>query len=54
MTLTEANLIWTDCYASTDLTLWAKYSDRQRREAIEVRDQAANGQWGIWNISDRH
>jgi hypothetical protein len=54
MTLTEANTIWTACYASDDLTLWGNYTDAQRRQAIETRDAHANGgQWGIWTISDR-
>jgi hypothetical protein len=53
MTLTEANTIWTACYASDDLTLWDQYTSTQRDQAIAVRDQTANGQWGIWNISDR-
>ena len=54
MTLTEANLIWFDCYQSTDLTLWDRYSSDQRLQAIQTRDAHANGgQWGIWNISDR-
>ncbi len=54
MTLETANRIWEDCYASTDLSLWNQYTDRQRREAIETRDAHANGgQWGVWNISDR-
>ena len=54
MTLTEANQIWSDCYQSTDLTLWNRYSSAQRLQAIEVRDAHTNGgQWGVWNISDR-
>jgi hypothetical protein len=59
MTLETANLIWDACYgspyAADTAKGWATYSSRQRREAIEVRDAHANGgQWGIWNISDRH
>lgn len=54
MTLETANQIWSDCYQSTDLSLWDRYTDAQRRQAIETRDAHANGgQWGIWNISDR-
>ncbi len=53
MTLTEANAIWSDCYASDDLSLWDRYTDRQRHEAIAVRSGSNDGQWGIWNISDR-
>jgi hypothetical protein len=54
MTIETANRIWSDCYQSTDLTLWGNYTDAQRRQAIETRDAHANGgQWGIWNISDR-
>jgi len=55
MTITEANAIWFDCYQSTDLDLWNRYTDAQRRQAIATRDAHANGdgQWGIWNISDR-
>lgn len=54
MTLETANQIWNDCYNSTDLTLWDKYTSAQREQAIATRDAHANGgQWGIWNISDR-
>ena len=53
MTLETANLIWNDCYASTDLTLWNQYTSAQRLQAIETRDAHANGGWGVWNISDR-
>ena len=55
MTITEANQIWSDCYQSTDLSLWDRYTSDQRLEAIQTRDRHANGdgQWGIWNISDR-
>lgn len=41
MTLTEANQIWFDCYQSTDLTLWDKYTSDQRLVAIQVRSGAA-------------
>jgi uncharacterized membrane protein len=55
MTLETANQIWNDCYNSSDLSLWNKYTSAQRLKAIDVRDAHANGgQWGIWNISDRH
>ena len=58
MTLETANLIWNACYQGTAAETaqgWATYSDRQRRQAIETRDAAANGgHYGIWNISDRH
>lgn len=58
MTITEANLIWNACYGSIDPNDtaggWALYTSAQRRKAIEIRDAHANdGQWGIWNISDR-
>jgi hypothetical protein len=57
MTIETANLIWNACYGSTNgddiAKAWATYSDRQRREAIAVRDAHANGGWGVWNISDR-
>jgi len=53
MTLETANRIWEDCYQSTDLTLWGKYTLTQRMQAIETRDAHANGGWGRWNISDR-
>jgi hypothetical protein len=53
MTLETANLIWNACYASDDLSLWDLYTDRQRDEAIAVRSGSTDGQWGIWNISDR-
>lgn len=54
MTIEQANQIWFDCYQSTDLSLWDRYSTDQRLEAIQVRDAHANGgQWGVWNISDR-
>jgi len=54
MTIDQANQIWNDCYASTDLSLWSQYTSAQRLQAIETRDAHANGgQWGVWNISDR-
>jgi hypothetical protein len=56
MTIDQANEIWTACYGD-DLTSdgWERYSSAQRMQAIETRDAHANGgQWGIWNISDRH
>jgi hypothetical protein len=54
MTLTEANTIWEACYGD-DLNSdgWQRYTSAQRMQAIEVRQQAHDGQWGIWNISDR-
>ena len=56
MTLETANLIWDACYGSNDASKgWATYTSAQRMQAIETRDAHANGgQWGIWNISDRH
>jgi hypothetical protein len=54
MTLETANRIWEDCYQSTDLTLWNKYTSAQRMQAIETRDAHANGGYGVWCISDRH
>lgn len=54
MTLTQANQIWTDCYASANYELWDKYTDSQREEAILVRNQAIGGNYGTWDISDRH
>lgn len=53
MTIDQANKIWHDCYASTDYTLWNLYTSEQRLEAIQTRDRHANGEWGVWNISDR-
>jgi hypothetical protein len=41
MTLTEANQIWHDCYASDDLTLWSQYTVEQREQAISVRSAPA-------------
>ena len=55
MTIDEANLIWEACYGSDTAEGWATYTSAQRLQAIETRDAHANdGQWGIWNISDRH
>jgi hypothetical protein len=57
MTIDQANQIWTDCYASSDLSLWDLYTDRQRLEAIDVRQlehERVTGGWGVFNISDRH
>jgi hypothetical protein len=56
MTLTEANTVWTACYGD-DLNSdgWDRYTSAQRQQAIDVRDAHANGgQWGFWDISDRH
>ena len=56
MTLETANLIWNACYGD-DLNSdgWTRYSSAERMQAIETRDAHANGgQWGVWNISDRH
>ena len=58
MTLETANQIWNDCYNSTDFNLWDKWTWQDREEALRVRTSVAlggdSGQWGIWNISDRH
>jgi hypothetical protein len=57
MTLETANLIWNACYQGTaDETAqgWATYTSAQRRQAIQVRQDAHDGQYGNWNISDRH
>ena len=57
MTITEANQIWFDCYQSTDLSLWNKYTTQQRLDAIDTRQlehERQHGGWGTWEISDRH
>jgi len=57
MTIDQANQIWTACYgAGVDTAQgWKVYSNAQRLQAIETRNaHAAGGQWGSWNISDRH
>jgi hypothetical protein len=57
MTLETANLIWTACYQGTAADTakgWATYTSAQRLQAIAVRQDAHDGQYGIWNISDRH
>ena len=56
MTLETANQIWNDCYGDPTASKWDEYTSTERLEAIRVRDEAHNGpqgQWGIWNISDR-
>jgi hypothetical protein len=57
MTIDEANLIWTACYASDSSEGWTLYTNEQRRAAIDTRQQdhdRQSGTWGSWNISDRH
>ena len=57
MTLETANLIWNACYQGTAADTakgWATYTSAQRRQAIAVRQDAHDGQYGNWNISDRH
>ena len=58
MTIETAHLIWNACYQGTAADTakgWATYTSAERMQAIETRDAHANGgQWGIWNISDRH
>ena len=57
MTIETANLIWNACYQGTAADTakgWATYTSAQRLQAIAVRQDAHDGQYGIWNISDRH
>ena len=58
MTIDQANEIWTACYGSTLASEtakgWATYTSAQRLQAIAVRQDAHDGQYGTWNISDRH
>jgi hypothetical protein len=57
MTLETANLIWNACYQGTAADTakgWATYTSAQRLQAIAVRQDAHDGQYGTWNISDRH
>lgn len=51
MTINRAQKIWDDCYLSDR---WSQYSSEERLWAISVlQGNNSQGQWGIWNISDR-
>lgn len=51
MTISRAQKIWNDCYLSDK---WDSYSSEERLWAISVlQGNNSQGQWGIWNISDR-
>ncbi len=52
MTIQRAQKIWDDCYLSDK---WNSYSYDERQWAISVLQgsDSEQGEWGIWNISDR-